>query len=124
MNFWRIVFAVAALFNFVVGGAILLQPEAIATLPFTGTAAESLLVQTAGWLIFVFGVGYAMVAASPMRYRGIAVLGVIGKAAVPFFAYRFFAAGQIPFENFALSLVDAVFVVLFAWFLFSARNDK
>ena len=86
---WRIVFAVAAVFNSLVGATILLAPERMATTPFTGTPQEALLIQSCGWLIAVFGLGYALVAIAPLANRGIALLGVVGKAAMPLIAYPF-----------------------------------
>lgn len=122
MILWRLVFVVAAAFNLAVGYAIMTDPASMGTQPFTGTAQEALFVKSCGWLIAVFGLGYALVAIAPLVNRGIALLGVIGKAAMPVFAYPLYASGAIPFESYALTLGDLVFVALFAWFLIATRT--
>jgi hypothetical protein len=121
MIVWRIVFGLAAAFNLAVGFAIMTDPASLGTQPFTGTAQEALFIKSCGWLIAVFGLGYLMVAIAPLANRGIALLGVIGKAAMPVFAYPLYSSGVIPFESYALTLGDLVFVALFAWFLVATR---
>lgn len=123
MIFWRFVFGLAAAFNIGVGYIIMTDPASMGTQSFTGTPQEALFVKSCGWMIAVFGLGYAMVAISPLANRGIAFLGVVGKAAMPVFAYPLYASGVIPFESYALTLGDLVFVVLFAWFLLSTRRQ-
>jgi hypothetical protein len=118
---WRIVFGLAAAYNIAVGAAILLMPASLASAPFTGSPQEALLIQSCGWLILVFGVGYAMVAMSPMMNRGIAALGVLGKSAMPVIAYPFYTAGQIPWSSYVLTLGDLGFVALFILFLLWSR---
>jgi hypothetical protein len=122
MMAWRIVFGLAAAFNIAVGYMIVTDPASMGTQPFTGSAQEALLIKSCGWMIGVFGVGYALVALQPLANRGIVFLGIIGKLAMPLFAYPFYQAGAIPFESFALTLGDLVFVVLFAWFMLANSN--
>jgi hypothetical protein len=122
MMVWRIIFGLAALFNLAVGAIILLRPGDLSSVPFTGTPQEALLIQSCGWLIAVFGLGYGLAAIAPLANRGIIFLGVVGKAAMPVFAYPFYAAGHVPFESFALTLADLVFVGLFVWFLMTRRG--
>lgn len=122
MTLWRIVFAVAAAFNLGVGYMIVTDPGSMAAQPFTGTPQEALLIKSCGWMIGVFGVGYGLVALQPLANRGIVFLGIIGKLAMPAFAYPLYQAGAIPFESFALTLGDLVFVVLFAWFMLANSN--
>lgn len=122
MTLWRIVFALAAAFNIAIGYVIVTDPASMATQPFTGGAQEALLIKSCGWLIAVFGVGYGLVALQPLANRGIVFLGIIGKLAMPAFAYPLYQSGGIPFESFALTLGDLVFVVLFAWFMLANSN--
>lgn len=117
MIFWRIVFGLAAAFNILVGYTILTDPASLGTQPFTGSPQEALLIKSCGWLIGVFGVGYGLAALDPLGNRGIVFLGIIGKLAMPAFAYPLYQSGIIPLESFALTLGDLVFVVLFAWFM-------
>ena len=76
-------------------------------------------MQFAGWLIFVFGVGYAMVAREPAANRGIVWIGMIGKfGAVAIALWRLFSqGGYVAAQAVALPLLDLVFVALFAVFL-------
>jgi hypothetical protein len=122
MIFWRIVFGLAAAFNIVVGYQIVTDPASLSAQPFTGSAQEALLIKSCGWLIAVFGVGYGLVALQPLANRGIAFLGIIGKLAMPIFAYPLYQSGAISFESYALTLGDLVFVVLFAWFMLANSN--
>lgn len=122
MIFWRIVFGLAAAFNILVGYQILNDPASLGTQPFTGSPQEALLIKSCGWLIGVFGLGYGLVALDPLGNRGIAFLGIVGKLAMPVFAYPLYASGVIPFASYALTLGDLVFVVLFAWFMLSTST--
>jgi hypothetical protein len=62
-----------------------------------------------------------MVAMTPVMNRGIAALGVLGKAAMPVIAYPYYAAGQIPWSSYVLTLGDLGFVALFILFLLWSR---
>ncbi len=117
MNMWRVVFALAAFVNFAVGGVMTAAPGRVAAA--IGGTADQASVQFAGWLIFVFGIGYAMVAREPARHRGIVWIGAIGKlGAVVLTLWRLLAqGGYVPAQVIALPLVDLVFVALFALFL-------
>lgn len=112
---WRIVFALAAAFNFAVGLAMLLGPAVV----FSGEPSprEAMLTDTAALLIVTFGLGYAMVARRPRAHAGIALLGAVGKALMPIIAWVHFTRGAIPFAAVLLSLGDLVFAGLFVAFL-------
>lgn len=115
--FWRGFFAFAAFYNLAVGGAMLAASErAAAALNISG-AGGPFAVAMAGLLIAVFGVGYAMVAASPAKNRGIVWIGVIGKLGAAALGAMQFNAGLIPLSTFLLGMGDLVFVALFALFL-------
>lgn len=116
-KFWRGVFGLAAVFNLIVGGAMLAAPERVAAgLSVSGAGAPFAILMT-GLLIAVFGLGYTMVARDPVRNRGIVWMGMIGKFGVVVLATTQYATGVVPFNTFATSLGDLAFVVLFALFL-------
>lgn len=117
MNLWRTVFALAAFVNFLVGGVMAFLPARAAEA--IGHGADPASVQFAGWLIFVFGIGYAIVAREPAANRGIVWIGMIGKfGAVAIALWRLFSqGGYVPAQAVALPLVDLAFVALFAVFL-------
>jgi hypothetical protein len=117
MHPWRAIFALAAFVNFVVGGAMAAAPRSAAEA--IGGGADPASVQFAGWLIFTFGVGYAMVARAPAANRGIVWIGAIGKfGAVAIALWRLATqGGYVPAQAIALPLIDLAFVALFALFL-------
>lgn len=119
MKVWRTIFAVAAIYNLAVGGAMIAAPERIADqLEVSGEGGLYLTVM-AGILIAVFGIGYALVAAAPAKHRGIVWIGMIGKAGVVLLTgARVFLDGVVmPAQQIALPMGDLVFVALFARFL-------
>ena len=117
MTLWRVLFALAALFNLAVGVPLVLAPKmAVAGLVET-PPPDFMLAQILGVLISVFGVGYAMVALDPPGNRSIAWLGVIGKLPIPVILWFYVRADLVPARTLLLSLGDLLFAVLFVLFL-------
>jgi hypothetical protein len=77
MRNWKIFFALAALFNLLIGLSVMIAPQYSATVPLDDAAL--LPIRVVGWFVFVFGIGYAIVARDPLRHVGIVRIGVIGK---------------------------------------------
>ena len=124
MGTWRAMFAVAAVFNFAVGLPFLLQPEIIFSAVGQPVPTDVMFVRLAGALIATFGLGYAMVSYDPYANRPIVWLGVIGKFPMPVILWFYLQAGLIPVSSFAVTLGDAVFVVLFGLFLLTTTREK
>lgn len=122
MRVWRIIFALAAAFNFLVGLPLLLAPVAFYTALQQPAPTDLLSVQTAALLISVFGVGYAMVARDPPANRPIVWLGLLGKAPLPVMVWLQMQAGKATMSAFQLTLGDAVFATLFLVFLLTTRK--
>jgi len=122
MRVWKLVFALAALFNFAVGLPLLLAPVAFYTLLGQPVPTDLLSVQTSALLISVFGVGYAMVARDPVANRPIVWLGLLGKAPLPVMVWLQVQAGKASMDAFTLTLGDLVFAVLFLAFLLRTRR--
>jgi hypothetical protein len=102
---WRILFAVAAVFNFVAGLPLLLVPaEAVALL---GIAPQTTLffAQMSGALIATFGVGYAMVARN-LAMREFVLLGAIGKLLAVVLVTIYWQGSELSDLTFALGLGD------------------
>jgi len=118
---WKIMFAVAAIFNVIIGLPFLLAPAQ--GLAMLGFAPQPLLLfaQLAGSLILMFGVSYAMIARN-LVLRELVWLGVIGKllAVTVFALYKL--DGEMSDMVFALGMGDLVFAALFLWFLFGGRR--
>lgn len=120
-KFWRVIFLLAGLYT--AGGvASGIMNPATGLTDFTGHSVEgpySLFFFQSLWLtIFVFGIGYVLVATQPERYPGIIILGALGKL---LFASQVVYRHSTGFlSNLALSaaLVDLVFVILFGVFIY------
>lgn len=119
---WRIVFGVAAAFNFAVGGSLLLATERVAQ-QMPG-AHDLYDLQFAGLMIAVFGVGYAMVARDPAGNRGIVWIGALGKLGVVALSTMYLLADAFPMRTYALALGDLLFVALFALFLWRGPRAR
>ena len=114
---WRALFAIAAFFNIVVGGALLFASGPVFNAFGMPTPDTPMFIQVSGWLVVVFGLGYARVARDPAGNRGIVFMGVIGKAAMPVLMGWYTLDGAAPLGAFLLTLGDLVFAALFAVFL-------
>lgn len=124
MAFWRGLFAFAAIYNFLVGGALMLAPHrAAAGLGVSGGGAPFALAMV-GMLIVVFGVGYAMVARSPAQNRGIVWIGLIGKIGAAALGTMQYLANIVPLSTFLLGMGDVVFVLFFAIFLWRGSQSR
>lgn len=122
MRVWKIVFSLAALFNFAVGLPLLLAPVAFYTALKQPVPTDLLSVQTAALLISVFGVGYAMVARDPAANRPVVWLGLLGKAPLPLMVWLQVQAGKASMSAFQLTLGDLVFSILFLVFLLRTKR--
>lgn len=122
MRLWKAVFAIAALFNLTVGLPLLLAPAAFYASLGQPPPPDILSSQTAGLLIAVFGIGYAMVARDPVANRPILWLGVIGKTPLPLIVWLNVQAGRAPMSSFWLTLGDLLFAGLFLTYLLRTRR--
>lgn len=122
MRIWRMVFALAAAFNFLVGLPLLLAPVTFYAAMKQPLPGDLLTAQVAALLITVFGVGYAMVARNPPPNRPIVWLGLLGKAPLPLIVWLQVLAGKASFSAFTLTLGDALFAGLFLVFLLTTRK--
>ncbi len=114
---WRVLFALAALYNLAVGGTMLATPGALAEQLNVEGAGAPFALMMSGLLIAMFGVGYALVARDPAGNRGIVWIGMIGKIGAAALGTIQYQAGVVPLTTFALGMGDLVFVALFALFL-------
>ena len=122
MGVWKLIFWVAAVFNFAVGLPMLLAPEVL--LPAIGQALpdDLLMIRLAALLIVVLGIGYGMVARDPAANRPILWLGVLGKAPIPLLVWISGGAAALSSSAFVLSLGDLAFAALFLLFLLTHRR--
>ena len=121
MGFWKMVFWVAALFNFAVGLPMLLAPETLLPLIGQPVPADLLMTRLAALLIVVLGIGYGMVARNPVANRPILWLGVLGKAPIPLLVWQTGGAAALASSAFILSLGDLAFAALFLAYLLTHK---
>lgn len=114
---WRLFFLLAAVFNFAAGLPLLLAPEVMSTLVDMAPPADPLFHRMTGVLVTCFGGLYWFVANDLERYRPLVWLGVVGKAGVVVLFTEAWMSGRVPFQAYAVSLGDALFVAGFLIFL-------
>lgn len=122
MGFWKLVFWVAALFNFAVGLPMLVAPEALLADIGQPVPADLLMTRLAALLIVVLGIGYGMVARDPVANRPILWLGILGKAPIPLLVWLTGGAAALASSAFILSLGDLAFATLFLAYLLTHRR--
>jgi hypothetical protein len=122
MRIWKVVFTLAALFNFAVGLPMLLAPAAMLATLGQPVPDDLLMTRLASLLIVVLGIGYGMVARDAAANRPILWLGVLGKAPIPLLVWISGGAAALSSSAFILSLGDLVFATLFLLFLLTHRR--
>ena len=126
-RFWKIVFIVAGLYT--TGGVLpgILNPQQ-GLFDFTGQNIDDFYTRyffQSGWItVFVFGIGYFIVATKPSKYIGIVIIGLLGKL---LFASNILL--QMSSEKFSsmstvAGLIDLIFVILFGYFIYTQQIQK
>ena len=109
-------FRFAAIFNFVVGGALLLAYRWVA--PMLGIqGGPTVWLHLTALVVLVFGYAYWCVSRDPVRYRPYVSLGAIGKLCFVVAIYGHWLAGGASEAMALLVSADLVFAVLFAAYL-------
>jgi len=126
MKAWRGFFVVAALFNAFGGVMGLLGFEK--QLTDAGFAAPNypFFAQLLFLAVIIFGVGFAMVAADPLKNRNIVWLGLLAKIAGVVMTYWAVYQGQVPKDPFAVQplFADLPWGIAFALFLWQTRASR
>ena len=108
----RALFGVAAIFNVVVGVAMLIAYDALA--PWLGLPPQpTVWVHLVALVVLVFGYAYSRVAMDPRRFREYIVLGMVAKLAFVAVIYGHFLAGGATAMLATLVTADLVFAGLF-----------
>jgi hypothetical protein len=109
-------FRIAAVFNFIVGGTLLLAyPWAAPLLGIEGPPTVWFHI-TVG-IVLVFGYAYWCISRDPSHYRPYIPLGAIGKLAFAAVIYAHWLNGTAPGMLALLVTTDVVFAALFVAFL-------
>ena len=124
MKAWRVFFVLAALLNFF--GGIMGWLSFAKQLTDAGFPAPNypFFAQTLFLAVIIFGIGYLMVAADPLRHRGIVWLGLLAKIAGMAMTWWAVSLGQVPQEPYAVQpfFADLPWAIGFAIFLWKTRN--
>jgi len=112
----RPLFTIAAIFNAVVGLAMLLAYDLL--LPWLGFPPRpTVWIHIIALIVLVFGYAYWRIARDPSRFREYVVLGIAGKLAFVVAIYGHFLAGDATAALATLVTADLIFSGLFAAYL-------
>jgi len=123
--YYRLLFVIAAVGN--IGAAVILifNPDFMLERLAINDLHARLLARSFASSVTTWGIGYALIAYDQSRYRDFAWLGAVSKT-IFFAIYAVsFTRGQISFAGFAPALIDLIFAILFAEFLWrTSRNPS
>ena len=112
----RLLFTVSAIFNAVVGIAMLLAYDSL--VPWLGLPPRpTVWIHIIALIVLVFGYAYWRIAQDPSRFREYVVLGIVGKFAFVGAIYGHFIAGDATTALAVLVTADLIFAGLFAAYL-------
>ena len=118
----RPLFTIAAIFNAVVGLAMLLAYDLL--LPWLGFSPRpTVWIHIIALIVLVFGFAYWRIANDPVRFRDYVVLGIAGKLAFVVAIYGHFLAGDATAALATLVTADLIFAGLFAAYLARTPAD-
>ena len=114
----KILFSIAAFFNFTVGVAWLFSmPWFVALLGMQPAPADPLFIDLSAVLVLTFGWGYWRISRDPVAHRNIIHMGIVGKSLVVAIVFYDWFAGATNWPFPLLVSGDAVFALLFANYL-------
>lgn len=115
---WRLMFRVAAVFNWSVAVPLWFAPVELSRLfGFTPVPTDILYADLFAVLVLTFGVGYWLIGMNPARNRVMVEMGICGKLLVVAVAYQHFLSGTTSLPFAALATGDLVWAMLFLRFL-------
>ena len=126
-RFWRIVFLLAGLYTAggVLPGIISPQQGLLAFADHYAPTYFTLFFFRALWItVFVFGIGYLIVAWKPSNHVGIVILGFLGKLLFAANVLIQVSKGLLGKAPMAAAIVDMVFVILFGLFILFYYSNR
>ncbi len=118
----RMLFAVAAAWNLGAAAMLVFNPDFLLERLGVNDPAARTLARSFASSVTTWGIGYALIAFDRKRFRDFAWLGAISKTLFfTVYATAFFA-GQISFAAFIPALIDLIFAILFAEFLWRTSH--
>jgi hypothetical protein len=120
-NYYRLLFGVAAAWNLGAAIILILNPDFLLARLGINDPAAGLLARSFASSVATWGIGYALIAFNQKRFRDFAWLGAISKT-IFFTIYAIaYLGGLISMAGFFPALIDLVFALLFAEFLFNEK---
>ena len=118
-KFWRAVWLLAAAHNMIGVLVFVLWHDAIYTSSGLPAPVPGMHYDTWIVFVFVFGVAYYMVFRDLHRWRGLVVMGILGKlaSATPQLWYLVFRRAETPIVYVVPVITDYAFVIMFVMFL-------
>jgi len=121
-GFFKSMFLIAALYDFVLGLVFFLFYGQIYSYLNIPIPAESMYLQMAAAFVIAMGVGYYFVYQNMYKNIDLVKLGVVYKFVYSSVTSYFYFKGSGPAIFFLFAVIDAVFLLLFVWFLFYAKK--
>jgi len=110
----RIMFTTAAWFNWVAGGAVVVNAGWLFGLfGITPLPTEPLFPQLFAWVVIVFGIGYFWASRDPVANVPVIKLGMIGKLSVVLVSLASVLTGSVSWQIMLLVSIDLLYAILF-----------
>ena len=124
---WRKFFLIAALWNFSFVIPALLFPALIVRLAYGLQTSDFyiLFLNTTFYLaVFVFGIGYLIIAYDPGKHLGIVLMGIMGKSMVFFGFLYLYSIDRVTLLALSGGTGDLLFTLYFIYYLMKGpRSD-
>jgi hypothetical protein len=124
---WKIVFLIAGLYT--AGGVLpgIFNPEQ-GLLDFTNQIIDdwnTVYFFRSLWItVFVFGIGFFIVALNPAKYIGIVIMGLLGKLLFATNVLIQYSSEKVSQMAMSAAVVDLIFVIVFGIFIFKYYTNQ
>jgi len=126
-RFWKITFLIAGLYT--AGGVLpgIFNPEQ-GLLDFTNQITEdwnTIYFFRSLWItVFVFGIGFFIVALNPAKHIGIVIMGLLGKLLFASNVLIQYSSEKVSQTAMSAAVIDLIFVLLFGIFIFKYYTSQ
>lgn len=119
----RVLFLVAAAFNWLIAGSFLLAGDRVLAWLHIYPPQDVVLYRLLLVNVALFGAGYFWVGLDVTRNHAVVGLGLIGKLAMFVVFWQHALAGGLSYRGVWVAAIDVVFAALFAEFLWRAGRS-
>lgn len=119
----RTLFFAAAAFNLASAFTLAFFPETVLSRLGIQDERATLLARSLASSATTWGIGYALIAINRDRFRPFALLGAISKTLFALIYLAAYLHGKISFAAFSPAIIELLFALLFAEFLWRSRNQ-